>query len=135
MAKDSNKHASIQDKNGVLLVKGNFIRIPYTLLNSETYISLSPLAVKIYHILLAKWRQNKYTEDVKIAIRDIQKKCPSHYKRKDKKGNVKPGYAGLSQIQHAIGELNTAGFITSKHKHSELGTYEINYKWFTGYNK
>jgi len=132
MARDSNKHASIQTKDGVLIVKDKFVRVPYSLLRSGTYIALSPLATKIYNILISRWYQHKYTEKVQISLDELQQLCPSRYKKKDKVGTLKPGRSGRNQIIRAIGELVTGGFINSSNIRGAVGKYEIIIDWYTG---
>lgn len=114
-------HSSLS-KNGVLQVK-TYLRVPYCLLKSKSFLLLSPLAVKVYFIMLRQWKTNDPDKPIEISIDKIREYCPSDYK---------PGkLVHRNKIMKAIKQLITYGFIIKVGQYKLCNLYYIEQKRFT----
>lgn len=106
---------SLARTNGVLNVN-KYIRVPYALLKHEDFIALSPLAVKIYLIILSRWKTNDPDKPVLIAYDQFQKLTG----------------AGRAQISRALKQLMKFGFVYKESRYKVCNRYWIEQKRFTG---
>lgn len=123
MARSKIPGHSGQQKNGVLKVP-RYLRIPYCLLNSESFLLLSPLGVKVYFIILRQWKTNDPDEPVKISIDKIRQYCPSDYKPNK--------LVHKNKVVAAIKQLMKFGFIHKVNQYKQCNLYYIEQKRFTG---
>jgi len=115
--------SNLCNKNGVLNVP-RYLRVPYCLLNSESFLLLSPLAVKIYFMILRQWKTNESDKPVEISIAKMRTYCPSP---------TKPdSLIGRNQIADAIKQLMKYGFIHKVNQYKKCNKYYIEQRRFTG---
>ncbi len=107
--------------NGVLKVE-KYLRVPYSLLRSQDFLDLTPIATKIYLILLRSWATNEPDKPVTISIDKLRKRMP----------NNKGGHVGRNQISDGLKQLQTFGFIHKVSAYKQCNEYWIEQKWFTG---
>ena len=124
-----------RDKKGNLIMpaKAKYVRFPASLLNHEDFLSLDPIAVKIYLILLRTWRTYNPDEAITISYDRLQELCgkdiPDKSEGEEETRRLLPG---LSTISKAIGQLEVKGFIHKVSRHKTCNEYWIEQKWFTG---
>ena len=112
---------SLLRSNGVLRVN-SYLRLPYTLMCSNDFLDLTPVATKVYLIILRQWRTNAPDNPVTISIDRLRELMP----------NSNGGHIGRNQIQDGIKQLQKFGFIHKVGAYKQCNEYWIEQKWFTG---
>jgi len=102
--------------NGVLKVKTPYLRIPYQLLRSDDFLSLSPYAVKLYLVLLRQWQTHKPDDAIVVSYVKLQKAMKT----------------GSRQISNALKELMVAGYVHKVSGYKACNRYYIEQKRFSG---
>ena len=119
-----------RDKAGILIVKTPYLRIPYRILRSESFNTLSPLARTVYFIFLSDWSTHDPDEPVELSYSQIREKT----KQRKRTDNGKQGFKaqGYTQITRAINELDVNGFIHVERRYKQTNLYWIEQKKLTG---
>ena len=102
--------------NGVLKVKTPYLRIPYQLLRSDDFLSLSPYAVKLYLVLLRQWQTHKPDDAIVVSYVKLQKAMKT----------------GSRQISNALKELMVAEYVHKVSGYKACNRYYIEQKRFSG---
>lgn len=116
--------SNLRSAKGVLKVHKGYLRVPYCLLQSNAFLELTPLAVKIYFIMLRQWKTHSPDEPVEITISRICELCPSE--------DTPTGHVGRRKITKAIQQLITSGFIEKVHSYKSCNKYYMEQRRFTG---
>lgn len=122
----------LRDK-GILKVP-RYLRVPYSMITSEDFLALEPLANKILWLILRDWKTNDPDKGVELSFAEIRRRCPKRIKSRTK-GKWTTGYAGFTQITRAINQLERFGFIIVERRYKQINRYWIGQKWFTGENR
>jgi hypothetical protein len=123
-SKKSNKGVSRKTDEGILIIRGKYLRLPYSILQSSDFKLLNPIAVKIYFVILSHWYTHKPDEHVSISIRELRKHLPTTCK--------KGKYVGYHKIEAAINQLCSFGFIEKEYRDKQCNIYHIEQRRFTG---
>ena len=101
-----------------------YLKVPYRLLQAKDFLNLSPLATKVFWIIVRQWKTNEPDEPIEISIDRIRELCPSSSK--------KGGHISRNKIAMATKQLTTFGFIHKVNQYKQCNKYYVVQKWFTG---
>ena len=107
---------SLVRTSGRLNVARPYIQIPYKLIRSQDFLSLSPYAVKVYMVLLRNWYTRDPDEPVVISYRKLCEAVGT----------------GTKQICNALKELTVSGYVYKQQGYKCCNRYYIEQKRFTG---
>jgi hypothetical protein len=126
--RDRHGHLTVAYKRGQ---KGpRYLKVPYSLLMSQDFLELSPMAIKLFLLLLRNWRTDKPDINVTVSYQRLRELCTKLIP--DGNGTAKSVKPSNTTISKAIGELEKAGFIHKDVRHKKCNDYWIGQKWFTG---
>jgi hypothetical protein len=125
-------HTDQTTKEGYLYLKNKtrYIKTPYSLLRSKDFISLEPMALKIYWLIIRLWNILEPDEPVEVTYETLREHCKR--RKPNGEGSTKVIYPSNSTIAKAIINLERLGFIYKDTRHKNCNRYWVEQKWFTG---
>lgn len=125
-------HTDQTTKEGYLYLRGKtrYIKTPYKLLRSDEFMSLKPIAVKIYWLIVGLWNVLEPDEPVVISYEKLRQHCK--WLVPDGDSGNKEMFPSNSTISKAVINLERLGFIYKDTRHKLCNKYWVEQKWFTG---